>query len=723
MRKKLGEVMVELGSVGVEQVDAALAEQAARRGRLLGRVLVESGATDDVAVAQALSRQLGLPYVDPLTRTVDANLIWKLARKLAERHKALPIEKSGRMVHVVMADPRDSGAIRDLEFAMGMSVKAMVGPESAILRAIHRHYDLEPQAQRLLADVPKEYRAPVTSPVTLELDGASIEKHLQKGGNAYIEMLNFLLVNAIERGASDIHMEPEPTGLRVRFRIDGLLREVLQLPTWAAQPVATRVKVVGRMDVTEHRRPQDGRATAELGRRSVDLRLSTVPSRFGEAIVIRVLDSRTLKVDLGALGWNPKGLSSFFHLVSQPQGLILVVGPTGSGKTTTLYACINRLRGESASIVTVEDPIEHTVTGVRQVQVDERAGLTFASIARSVLRQDPNVLVIGEIRDPESAAAAIDASTTGHLVLSTMHTGNSVAAVTRLRDLEVPNYLAGHALLGVVAQRLVRKVCPECSTSATPGAEDWQRLGLAPRDLGPKVRAAGPGCPTCLYTGYNGRVGVFEILRMTESIRAVVLAGGNESELWREARKAGFTSMMEDALAKIREGLTTMEEVARLVPADVWSTPAPEEAAPAPETTPAPASAAPLRARPLVLVVDDAPEIRNLIEATLEDQYDLVFAADGVEALEQVERHSPDLVALDVMMPRMSGYEVCKRLKEAPATAELPVLILSARGDSTHIKEGFHVGADDYLPKPFDPEEMELRVKALLRRSGRLPRA
>jgi type IV pilus assembly protein PilB len=575
---------------------------------------------------------------------------------------------------------------------------------------------------------------------------------LKKGGSAYVELVNFLLVNAIERGASDIHMEPEPDGMRVRFRIDGLLREVLLLPDWTVQPISTRIKVIGRMDVTEHRRPQDGRTTANLGNRAVDLRLSTVPSRFGESVVIRILDSRTLKVDLGALGWNPTGLSSFFHLVSQTQGLFLVCGPTGSGKTTTLYACINRLKSEASSIVTVEDPIEHTIAGVRQVQVDNKSGLTFASVARSVLRQDPNVMVIGEIRDADSASAAVDAATTGHLVLSTLHTGNSIAAITRLRDLEVPNYLAGHALIGVVAQRLVRRVCPECALVEAPSDEDWERIGMVPRDLGPKARAVGPGCPTCSYAGYSGRVGVFEILRLDDTLRQCVVEGRSEAEMWREARARGFVSLMDDALAKVAEGVTTLEEVARVVPVDAWvdvapalllqstvqaretapASPPPATAAPAaappagpetPPTAPATPPTAPAgRARPLVLAVDDAEEIRALIAATLDDQYDIIFAADGLEALEQVARHQPDLLALDVMMPHLSGYEVCKRLKDDPRTADIPVLILSARGDSTHVKEGFLVGADDYLPKPFDPEEMELRVRALLRRSGRLVR-
>ena len=782
-RKKIGEILVGAGHVGTDQVQAALdVQRGVKRPKMVGQILVDQGAVDDETVARALAQQLGLPYIDPLAITVDSAAVWKLPRRLAEQAKAIPYARLQRGWKVAMADPRNSMLIRDLEFALGGAVKAEVAAESRIIQAIHRHYDLEPLAKRMLDDIPAQLRAPVISPTTLELDAPTIERNLQKGGTAYIELFNFLLVNAIERGASDIHLEAESEGMRIRFRIDGMLREVLHLPPFAMQPLCTRVKVIGKMDVSEHRRPQDGRASAELGKRKVDLRLSTVPSQYGESIVIRILDSKTLKVDLGGLGWNARGLASYFSLVSQNQGLILVVGPTGSGKTTTLYATINRLRGETTSIVTVEDPIEHSIPGVRQVQVDERGGMGFAQIARSVLRQDPNVLVIGEMRDPDSAMAALDAATTGHLVLSTMHTGTSVAAITRLRDLGVPNYLAGHAILGVVAQRLMRKVCPICSIQSEPGFEDWERLDLEPEPMGPKARVVGPGCPTCQYAGYAGRIGAFEVLRINDALRGMILRGGNESDLWREARTHGFTSMLDDAFDKVRDGETTMEEVARVVPVEPWrerrkriqvthrgagasvppvvtatrpvpspvaatlSEPSPPVSAPSlvpggsfgpaapglmlasspvvadPPPTPPAEAARPKRSRPLVLAVDDAEEILALIGATLEDDYDVIYAHDGVEALEMVATYAPDALALDVMMPRMSGYEVCKKLKSDPATADVPILILSARGDSSHIKDGFHAGADDYLPKPFDPEEMELRLRAMLRRAGRMSR-
>ena len=765
-RRKLGEILVDSGGATPRQVEAALRAQAGgRRGVKIGSLLVEGGEVSDEAVGRALADQLSCPYVDPTVQAVDPEILWNLPRAVAEKHLAFAYGRVNRGAKVAMVDPRDGDAVQAIEFTLKMTVYPEVATERKVTEAIRRHYDLEPTAKRMLEGIPRHLRAPTVTPNSLELDPDAFKSKLGEGQSGIIDVFNFFLVNAIERGASDIHLEPQPDGVRVRFRIDGLLREVMVLPSWAAQPLVTRVKVVARLDVAENRRAQDGKARAEIGERNIDLRVSIVPSQFGQSVVIRILDSRTLRVDLGELGWNARALQAYFHMVSQPQGMVLVVGPTGSGKTTTLYATINRIRSEAASIVTIEDPIEHTLPGIAQVQVDEKTGMTFAHAIRALLRQDPNVMVVGEIRDPESAQAAGDAATTGHLVLSTMHTNNSVAAVTRFRDLQVPAYLVGHSLLGVVAQRLVRRVCPQCSIVDLPDEADWERLQLPPEDLGTAVRRVGPGCPTCQYAGYAGRLGCFEVLRVDDGLRQLILRQADESELWRYVREAGTITMFEDALDKVRQGQTTLEEVARLVPVDPWrertgrrqraAAPIPAPATPeAPPSavlgpvvdvegpdpltaeelpdlsvvsldepvapTPAPITVAGGRAR--VLVVDDTEEILQLIGVALEDSYEVVFARDGVEALEAVARLQPDVVVLDVMMPRLSGSEVCRRLKDDPVTEALPVLILSARGDSAHVKQGFQVGADDYLPKPFDPEELELRIRALLRRAGRLAR-
>ncbi|MCK6525534.1 Flp pilus assembly complex ATPase component TadA [Myxococcota bacterium] len=709
----------------------------------------------------ALARSLGLPTVDLDETWVDSQLLQRITRAFAERRLVLPLHRGpdGR-VHVAMANPGDLDLLSELESSLAASVRPFVASAEAIRRSIYRHFDLATYARDLLRDARPTRASPTF--LGLELDPSQLSRKLRDGGAApYVDLLNALLLQAVERRASDVHIEPGETDVRVRLRVDGMLREVLRLERWAAAPLVSRVKIVARMDVADTRRPQDGKATANLGEQRLDLRVSTLPGQHGEKAVIRLLDPSMLRADLGKLGWHQDGLQTFYHLVSKPQGLVLVVGPTGSGKSTTLYATLVRLNAEHRSIVTVEDPVEYVVPGVTQVQVNPKIGVDFAAAIRSVLRQDPNVLVIGEVRDHETAEAVFHAANTGHLVLSTLHTTGAVSSITRLLDLQVAPWLVASTLSGVVSQRLVRKVCPHCSVVAAPQEEDFARLNLPLLALGPKVRRAGKGCPACQLTGYSGRIAVFELLEINEDLRELIAAERPEGEIWRKARTLGLVSMAEDALRQVAEGATTLEEIARAVvvepylrkegvifhvpgtevrleldrldrgldpflrpepaaeavaePAAAPTLAEPATSEPAPTTT-----AAEPAGPPMVLVVDDAWEIRMMVEMALERDYRVLTAADGDEALAMIRLRRPDLVVLDVMMPNRSGYEVCAELKGAPETAELPVLLLSARGEKSHVKEGFYAGADDYLPKPFDPEELILRIKALLRRAGRL---
>ena len=750
------------------------------------------GAVSEEDVAEALAEQLTLNYIDPTEIKIDPACVWKVNRNIAERRLVLPIRSESNGTVVAMADPQDHEAIRELEFSLKGRIIPVVASPQRIRRAILRHYSVEAVASRLLKGVKPEMRDLTVAPTFLELDAGKIQSHLEKGDSkVYVDLVDFLLINAIERGASDIHLEPQVDGVRVRYRVDGLLRETVSLPSWVQSSLIGRIKVLAHMDVAEKRRPQDGKVTAQLGGRPIDLRVGTLPSQYGENVVIRILDPEMITTNLADLGWPTHALTKWYRQLSTPRGMLLVVGPTGSGKSTTLYASIHRLNSENTSIVTIEDPIEYTLAGLTQVQVNEKAGITFASSVKAMLRQDPNVVVIGEIRDPETAAAAVDAAGTGHLVLSTLHTSNSVAAITRLLDLKVAPYLLADAMTAVVSQRLLRRVCPDCSVKTTPTPEEWQRLGLPEIPMGAGARFAGPGCPTCQYMGYSGRFGCFELMPFTRELGAKVQAGSSEAELWNQAIDDGLRTLLEDAILKVREGWTTLEEVARVVPTSdypksvlqhvvqnlhgawepsgvfeessmddtifddveivaVAKPSAPAEEAPAsnedsaeaaetaaapqedeptvPDPTDAPEPPAlkdivipePVKktGRPTVLIVDDAEEILQLVGLTLEDDYDIRTASDGVEAVEAISAQAPDLVVLDVMMPRKTGYEVCTWLKSKDELRELPVLMLSARGETAHVKKGFYAGADDYLPKPFDPEELLLRVKALLRRSG-----
>ncbi len=754
--RPLGEILCEAGLLEAK-LEEALRLQEIEPDTLLGVALVRIGAVVEDDVAKAVALQMGLEYVDPTIAAIDPSVAWKVGRAFAERRQVLPMGRRAGKVRVAMADPRDQDLIRELEFAYGGSVEPVIAGPTHLREAILLHYDMEPVASRMLAGVDPKLRRLATAPTSFELDPTAVTRHLQgREGAVYVDLVDFLLINGIERGSSDLHIEPQRDSVRVRMRIDGLLREVLTLPPWAQQSLVGRIKVLARMDVAERRRPQDGKVSAKLAGKEVDLRIATMPTQYGENVVVRILDPAMIRQDLGGLGWSAGQLRDWYRLLTRPRGLVLVVGPTGSGKSTTLYGSIHRLNQEAVSIVTIEDPVEYSLPGIMQTQVDERTGVTFAGSVRALLRQDPNVMVIGEIRDGDTAQAAVEAANTGHLVLSTLHTGNSIAAIARLRELGVPGSLLSAALTGVVSQRLIREVCQHCSRLEDAVPEDWERLGLAPLDLGGPVRRAGPGCPHCQYIGYVGRLGIYELLTISEDLRTAIQGDAAEPELWRLARESELRTTIVDGLERVQQGRTTLEELARVIPmadyprdmrpdahlAPAVPVQAPSEEEPvgpaelvgeapaeAPESAPVPEppsaapgpSTAPSRSRAQVLLVDDSQEILDMVELTLEDDYEVRRANDGVEALEAVAASQPDLIVLDVMMPRMSGYEVCEALRQDTATASIPILFLSARGDAGHVKQGLRAGGDDYLPKPFDPEELELRIRALLRRSGFTP--
>ena len=784
-RTKLGEILLDRGALSAIQLQEALEQQHASEGRRLGELVVDLGYATDEMVAHGLADQFQLQYVDPMETAIDRDVMFLVPRTQAVKQKVLALRRTPEgVILVAMVNPQDLSLLNELQFQLKGTVRPVITAPSRIKLAIDRNYGLESQARRVLKGMAPQTSRRVLRPASLALDGAAIEKRLKQGGQKpYEDLVSLMLMHGIEQDASDIHLEPQRDGLRVRARIDGMLQEMMKLPLWTVSPLVTRIKVIGELDVANRLKPQDGKVSVSLEDRRVDLRISVVPSQFGENVVIRILDPAMLQCDLSELGWHANALTAFYRMVSRPRGMVLCVGPTGSGKTTTLYSTIHRLRSEATSIVTVEDPIEYTVEGIVQFEVEHRAQMTFASIIPALLRQDPNVIVIGEIRDAETAKAAIQATTTGHLVLSTLHTTQTTSTIVRMLELGITPHLLGDCLSGIVAQRLVRRVCSECSVIAQPQEEDWRRLGLQPRAVGGDTRRVGPGCPACLYTGYRGRVGVFEVLRINDAVRSLIQARASEQTLWSQARTDGMETLFEDALRKVSQGISTFEELARVVPVDPWRQdggapaadrrtaavdrrrlPPPSEEVldppssgevvltlleePTEETAAEPEPPRPIEEvaglkqdapdeeadggpiaegmqpqearEPVVLVVDDAEEILQLVRITLEDSYTVEVARDGVEALELIDQLHPDLLVLDVMMPKMGGYAVCETIKSDPETADLPIIILSARGEKAHLKKGLRLGADDYLPKPFDPEELELRVRALLRRSGRV---
>ncbi|HTG49817.1 MAG TPA: type II/IV secretion system protein, partial [Gemmatimonadales bacterium] len=551
--------------------------------------------------------------------------------------------------------------------------------------------------------------------------------------------------------ASDIHVEPIEGGVVVRYRIDGVLRQVMKVPRNAGLPLISRIKIMSGLDIADRLRPQDGRARVSIGGDPIDLRVSTLPASLGEKVVIRILSQRATVLDLTALGMHEDEQQALRRLLNHKEGIVLVTGPTGSGKTTTLYSAIRLIQNPGVNIVTVEDPVEYRLgQNIVQVQVHDKAGLTFASALRSILRQDPDVVLIGEIRDQETAQIALQASLTGHLVLSTLHTNDAPNAVTRLVDMGMATYKIASALRGVVAQRLMRRVCGVCrveSDEAVPErVADYIPAGTR---LYKSV-----GCPECAMTGYRGRFSIVEVLSMTTQLERDIGQGGTADLIAQDARANGMKSLWESGLRHVLAGESTLEELLRVTDVPVEqapvrgprrepaparpSRPAPAAEPPAPHAAPAAGSLAELAAEfdlvdeeaasgaatpasrgtgTTVLLVEDEEQLRRVMKDLLEREgYTVAEARDGVQALDQVDRFAPDVIILDLNLPGIDGYSVLAQLRSRPATRTIPVVVLTAKGDEDNEVRVFDLGADDFITKPFRAKALSARLEAVLGR-------
>lgn len=525
--KILGQLLLEVGAVSEAELEEALSHQLGT-GRRIGRLLVDGGSTDEESVARCLGLQLSLPYEPPPLRGEDPALRI-IHPELAKRGVVLPLAASPRSIRLAMADPLNLGVLDDVQFQSGRRVEAVVASPTAVLEGIAAGYGGE--IETLLKELPDKWQSP-------SREAHSLEEAARSG--PVVRLVEHILSRAVEEGASDIHIEGQETEIRVRFRSDGVLRRVLGLPHESQEAVLSRLKIMAGMDISVKRKPQDGGITLEHGDRELRLRVSTLPVRSGEKAVIRILDPEKAPRSLEALGFSAKDLGRLRGLLGGNQGVILAAGPTGSGKSSTLFAALAEMDRGRRNLVTLEDPVEYRLSGANQVQVNPKAGLTFPAALRSVLRQDPDVIMVGEIRDRETAEIAMAAAVTGHLVLSTIHTVDAPGAITRLLDMGVAPYLLAGGLAGVVAQRLVRRLCPTC-------------------------RGQGSGtCREC-PDGYRGRTGVFQFLAMTDSLREEVAQGASIGHLRRLARDGGMTSLKEDALRKVSEGVTSPHEVARIL--------------------------------------------------------------------------------------------------------------------------------------------------------------
>ncbi len=562
-KRRLGELLVEAGLLSEQDLTRALSEQRTKRGKL-GELIVTLGLATEMEVAQALSMQLGISLIDLQNTPVEPQAIELIGEKVARKHLIVPVSIDHKELHIAMADPLSFEAFEDVRFASGYTIRPFLATRTDILWAIDQHYHLGSSLSTIVKDIAEERMVEVVGEAR-EPDGRDIEDLRKKSEAApVIRMVNAIIAEAADHMASDIHIEPTRTALQIRNRVDGLMHKTMDLPKWVQGAVISRVKIMAKMDIAEKRLPQDGRIGVRIGGKNLDLRISTVPANYGEKVVIRILDSANAGISLEAMGLTPMELATVSELISRPQGIFLVTGPTGSGKTTTLYGMLNRIKSVEENITTIEDPIEYELGGINQVAVQEKIGLTFPSMLRALLRQDPDIIMVGEMRDAETAFIAVQAALTGHLVFSTIHTNSCVATVTRLRDLGIPSYLIASTIVGLVAQRLVRKICPKCRVKTEPTERDILRLGLNPSV--PVYR--GEGCPGCNGTGYKGRVGIFEILPFTQPIRDLIAANATENELRQAAISRGMVTLGRNSLEKVVAGVTTVDEVFRVVETD-----------------------------------------------------------------------------------------------------------------------------------------------------------
>src|SRR5262245_20018699 len=720
-------------------------------GRTLWECVVAEKIATDAEIIEKLSHRFRLKIAD--VTKMERSARDGVPEQLARRHHVLPIRLTDSYLEIGTSNPLDLDAEKALAFATAREIRLFLLAPSKISEKLDEMYKPDKAIDKLLEGMgDTELQTLTDAPPVEEITEADAQQ------KPVVRLVDMIISEGILSRASDIHVEPEEGGVAVRYRIDGVLRQVMKIPRQAGLPLISRIKIMSSLDIADRLRPQDGRARVAVNGQPIDLRVSTLPAQLGEKVVIRILDSRVTVKSLDSLGLNPGEGDSIKRLLENHEGILLVTGPTGSGKTTTLYSAINQIKSEGVNIVTVEDPVEYRMQGIVQVQVQEKAGLTCAAALRSILRQDPNVVLVGEIRDKETAQIAVQASLTGHLVLSTLHTNDAANAVTRLVDIGVEPYKIAASLRGVVAQRLMRRLCNTCKEVWMETPPERLRRWI-PKGT-PLYRAG--GCPDCAMTGYRGRFSILEILTMGPELERRIAAGEAADRIAEAARRGGMKSLWDSGLAHVTRGESTIEELTRVV--DIPSEEGPrssqagEPARPsgttrisgiteAPRWTPAPGTVSfPPPAEPAgavmthfdlleepvtsarrsgahgqpaskVLLVDDEDSLRKVMRDLLErDGYAVTEARDGVQALDQVDRIGPDIIVLDLNLPGLDGYGVLSHLRSRPATANIPVIVLTAKGDEDNEVRVFELGADDFLTKPFRARALSARLEAVLGR-------
>jgi type IV pilus assembly protein PilB len=558
MSGRLGELLVRENLISLQQLQKAQDEQRKTGGRI-GSLLVRSGAIAEHDLTSFLSKQYGVPAISLKDFDIDEEVLKLVPRSTAEKHQVVPVNRAGASLIVAMSDPSNIFAIDDIKFLTGYNVEVVVASEQALKEAIEKYYaDKGPNLEEVMAG----FDDGDISVIEAEADDMNVVDLEKSAEDApVVKLVNLILLDAIKKGASDIHIEPYEKDFRVRFRIDGTLYEVMKPPMKLRSAIISRLKIMSELDISERRLPQDGRIKLKLGRgKEMDFRVSVCPTLFGEKVVMRLLDKSNLQLDMTKLGFEEQQLKDFLEAIDRPYGMVLVTGPTGSGKTTTLYSALSKLNEVAWNISTAEDPVEFNFFGINQVQMHEDIGLNFAAALRSFLRQDPDIIMVGEIRDFETAEIGVKAALTGHLVLSTLHTNDAPGTVSRLLNMGIEPFLVTASLNAIVAQRLCRRLCPECKRPAQLEDQALLDAGFAPEDLGKFQPFEPVGCKSCNDRGYKGRVAVYEVMPLWDGLKELVIQGCSTAELKQEAIRLGFRTLRMSALNKVKLGVTPLAE-------------------------------------------------------------------------------------------------------------------------------------------------------------------
>ncbi len=598
MAAKLGQILINSNIISEEQLKQALNLQKKEGGRL-GTNLIKLGYITEEKLVSFLSKQYGVPAINLNDHRIDPSVIKLVPYEIARKYLIIPIARVGATLTIAMADPSNVFAIDDVKFMTGYNVEVVVSSESSIMNAINTYYsrggDGLVTATKSTSQIiqAKDYtlseeEAENTSTITIEeAPTVDVEEFDKIVGTALdtidvvedkedaeiikeveapiVKLVNGIFINAIKAGASDIHIEPYENSLRVRYRVDGVMHTTMSLPTKIKNALTSRIKIMSKLDIAERRLPQDGRIKLKLGRkREIDFRVSTLPTLFGEKTVLRILDKSNLQIDLTKLGFEKKQLDDFMDAIEKPYGMVLVTGPTGSGKTTTLYSALNHLNKPGINIMTAEDPVEYNFMGINQVQVREEIGLTFASALRSFLRQDPDIIMVGEIRDFETAEIAVKAALTGHLVLSTLHTNDAPSTVSRLLNMGIEPFLVSSSVILILAQRLSRKICSQCKEEEKVSPQALIKIGFSEEEANTIKCYRGKGCSACNNTGYKGRIALYEVMPISDEIRELILEGASANEIKKTAVRLGMKTLRMSGLSKVKEGITSIEEVLRV---------------------------------------------------------------------------------------------------------------------------------------------------------------